>query len=317
MEPLVKKEVPDELLIKVMRFAKEHDTFTTKQLFEAYPNNQEFLLRYAIQNLRIEEKIYMFGNKRGAYYSINPNAGSEKEDLEPADPDKPNSYASKEVKELILAEAKKRNGLYFKRSELGLEEKYPIHVVIASMKQLIEDGELEVQGIRRWTEYRYSKGTEKPVTQDKPTEKNIDGNFEEKLLNYIIKAKVVTIPMLVEHFDMQRYNIIPALDSLVEKEEIYHEGNKRSSKYIHKDVPYTQVEKIVDELTEDRKITAQIDALSEFLYADEFSSVGIGLNREDKFELKFIHSGMIINRKTFDTLALGLTELKELTTVKE
>lgn len=318
MEPLVRKEVPDELIIKVMRFAKEHNIFTTKQLFEAYPNNQEFLLRYAVINLRIDEKIYMFGNKRGAYYSMNPNAGLEKDDLaEPTDPDKPNSYASKEVKELILAEAKKRNGRFFKRSELGLEEKYAIHIVIASMKQLIEEGELEVQGIRRWTEYRYSKGTEKPVTTDKPIEKVIDENFEGKLLAYILKNKVVTIPMLIEHFDTQRYNIIPVLDVLIEKEEIYHEGNKRSSKYIHKDVPYSQVEKIVTELTEDRKIVAQIDALSEFLYADEFSSVGIGLNREDKFEIKFIHSGMIIYRKTFDTLALGLTELKDLTTVKE
>jgi hypothetical protein len=316
VEPLVKKEVPNELFLKVLRFAKEHDTFTTKQLFEAYPNNQEFLLRYAIQNLRIEEKIYMFGNKRGAYYSMNPNAGSEKQDLEPTDPDKPNSYASKEVKELILAEAKKRNGLYFKRSELGLEEKYPIHVIIASIKQLIEDGELEVQGVRRWTEYRYSKGIKKTIAQDKPVEK-IDENFEKKLLEYIIKSKVVTIPILIDHFNVQRHNLIPVLDSLIEKEEIYHEGNKRSSKYIHKDVPYNQVEEIIDELREDRKIIAQIDSLSEFLYADEISSVSIGLNRDNKFELKFIHSGMIVDRKIFDSIPLGITGLKNLTILKE
>lgn len=315
MEPLIQKDVPEEIMLKVLRFAEKHDTFTTKQLFETYPNNQEFLLRYAVQNLRIEEKVFKFGNKRGAYYSMNPNIGPEKDDNQ-GEVTSGNSYANREVKQIILEEAKKRNGNYFKRSDLGLESKYPIHVIIASVKQLVEEKELEVQGIRRWTEYRYSKGENKSEKTPQQEKKN-NSNFENEILNYIIVTKVVTIPMLIEKFNTQRYNIIPALDSLVEKEEIYHEGNKRSSKYIYKDVPCDQVDKIIDQLTEERKITQTIDALSEFLFSDEFTSIGIGFNRNDKFEIKFISNGQIVKKTMFDTIEDGFSGIKELIKIKD
>ena len=71
------------------------------------------------------------------------------------------------------------------------------------------------------------------------------------------------------------------------KEEIiYHEGIKKSSKYIYHTVNSVEVEKIVHQLNEERKLDQQIDELSEFLIYEETAAISIGLNNDEKLEIK-------------------------------
>ena len=65
-----RKEVAPEIEEKILRFAQSKEQFVTKELFESYPNNPEYVLRYALNNLILDKKINMYGERKGAFYSI-------------------------------------------------------------------------------------------------------------------------------------------------------------------------------------------------------------------------------------------------------
>lgn len=92
-----RKEVALEIEQKVLKFAQNHEKFTTKQLFEAYPNNPEFILRYALNNLRFDNTIHVYGTKRSTFYSLKTDLPLE----EPTLPGKEGLNYEKEIPEVI------------------------------------------------------------------------------------------------------------------------------------------------------------------------------------------------------------------------
>lgn len=288
---LQRKEVDSVIEEKILRFAKERETFTTKELFEANPNIQEFLLRYALNNLRIDEKVFMFGNKRGAYYSTKKDCvktGDQELDSE-AD-----NQSLNDLVNLVFAKASNFDG-WFARPQIQIENVYPAQIIEA-LKKLEEAGKIEIQGKLRWTQYRVidpnriEEKVEKPVSSAK-----------DQVLEFIKKNKVTTVPILIDKLELQRYAVVAALKELEEEEEIYHDGIKKSSKYIHKDVDYSEVEKLVSELCEQRLIPTVIDELSAFLEGHQNCAISM-LQRGEKFVIRFINDGICLKEKDFPTL---------------
>lgn len=306
---LTKKEVPIEIEEKVLKFANEKIKFTIKEVFEKYSNNPEFLLRYAINNLRIDNKIFIHGNKRGAYYSINKNEESDNIENKHIEEEKNNSS----LRERILKNAKED---WFTRPQLNIED-VSIPIVLKVINELVLEGKLDIRGSRRWTEYKliniHSNQTSTTETEKNKTIKEEKSeNIKNNILEYIKNNKVATIPMIIEEFELQRYVIVPILEELCKEEVIYHEGIKKSSKYIYHTVNSTEVEKIVHKLNEDRRLDQQIDALSEFLIYEETAAISIGLNADEKLEFKFIRNGNS-TKKTFDNINDGFKYIKQLT----
>lgn len=278
------KEVSPEITEKVLRLAMGRETFSIKDVFEANPNNPEFQLRYALNNLRLAGKIFKFGEKRGAYYSIH----NEEEKANPENGD---------LRTALLAEIKKHSGRWFKRTDLKLDD-HSVPNILLEMKKLIDESVIDKRGELRWTEYLLKDN----VTPVEATTNESRNGYIELVLNYIKKAKVVTIPMIVENLEIQRNQVIPVIEQLVRDEEIWHEGLGRGSKYIYKDVPYSDVEKIVDGLNAERKISQKIDELSDFLCSDEVTAVSIGRKKKDNFQVRFISGGE--SRKTIELNSL-------------
>jgi len=297
---LEKKEVSEEMLDKVMKFAESCKTFTIKDVFNAYPNNQEYQLRYSIINLRIDKKIFMFGNKRGAYYSIHPE-----EPTEELVEDKPLTW-----QDLILREARKFAGKWFKRTDLDLKD-YSVPTVINTLKELIDLGKIEKRGELRWTEYFLLENV-KPVE----VQKEIKNDLKIAILNFVKKSKVVTIPMIVDALELQRYQVVPIIEVLVEEEEIWHEGLGRGSKYIYKDVDQSEIERITDELGKERKINQKVDQLSDFLFSDEIAAVSIGRKTPEMIRMKFFANGETRRVKEFQTIEELIAYVHELTVIR-
>ena len=133
------KEVSPEITEKVLRLAMGRETFSIKDVFEANPNNPEFQLRYALNNLRLAGKIFKFGEKRGAYYSIH----NEEEKANPENGD---------LRTALLAEIKKHSGRWFKRTDLKLDD-HSVPNILLEMKKLIDESVIDKRGELRWTEY--------------------------------------------------------------------------------------------------------------------------------------------------------------------
>lgn len=307
--------VPQEIIDKVVRFSDNHETFTTKQLFEAYPNNPEHLLRSALVILRNNKKVFMYGNKRGAYYSKNNNI-----DTNAVSENNENKKATimTSLKEVIMEKANKLNGNWFKRPDLVIEEA-SIPSVIESLKELISDGKIITRGAKRWTEYKVSDGSNSTETQkDNNDKQNITTNddIKETILNFIKQKRIVTIPMIVEKLEIQRYVVVKVLDELIEKEEIWHEGIKKSSKYIYKTVNVTEIDGIVADLQEERSIVTSIDDLSTFLHSDDNTVITIGYNTKLKPVINFVSHGERIKEKEFETIEDLLKAVYDLTELK-
>ena len=318
---LKRQPVDDVIIQKILRFAATKETFTTKELFAQYPNNPELILRYGLNNLRIDEKIFMYGNKKGAYYSL-------KKEL-----DATNKQAEKEedenLKKIILDKIKKITG-WFKTADLGLSEKFGHINILNTLHDLNNDNVILIRGAKRWTEYCLNSDSAQAElekeTPIKKAEKAQDGpkqdtrpsqqpNLKNKILNYIKKNKVVTIPMLIDETNEHRYIIMPYVTALEQEEEIYHEGNKRSSKYIYKDVSCSEVEEITKKLLEDQKIEQQIDELSKMLCANESVCFSIGFNNDNTFHIKQLANGSKISDKIYPTINDGFTSFKKLTEI--
>lgn len=301
---LDKKEVPEEFESKILAFAQTKDTFTTKDVFQKFENNPEFLLRYALNNLRIDNKICMYGNKKGAYYSVNFNLS---ETVEGQDSPKPDNS---DLKQRILDLSSKLTG-WFSRTDLKIED-VSIPVVLSAIKELVQEEKLDIQGELRWTKYRL-------VTEESEKEEeelSSSGAYSD-ILDFIKKRKVVTVPMIIEELEMPRYDIIEILNKLCEDEEIYHEGVKKASKYIYKTVLSHELEKITDQLKQDRKVEQRIDELSRFLICDEeYTAISIGMNTDEVLQVKFLQNGITSRLEQFEDLTKGIKFIYQLTDVK-
>jgi predicted transcriptional regulator len=303
-----KKDIPIELEEKILKFASTKETFTTKDLFEKYPNNPEFVLRYALNNLRIENRIQMIGNKKGAYYTSNMNLKEEVEVSETF------NTSNSDLKQRILDLSEKFPG-WWARTELGIDD-VSVPNILSSIKELIEEKKVESQGSLRWTKYRLVGKGDSESEEVKESKNDTPSNNYSDILDFIKKRKIVTIPMVVEELELSRSDIIDVLNKLCNEEEIYHEGIRKSSKYIYKTVSCNEVESIMAELTKERRIEERIDELSNFLISDEATAISIGLNKDDIFQIKFMKNGTINQLKKFENIKDGISFIYGLTNVK-
>jgi predicted transcriptional regulator len=303
-----KKDIPIELEEKILKFASTKETFTTKDLFEKYPNNPEFVLRYALNNLRIENRIQMIGNKKGAYYTSNMNLKEEVEVSETF------NTSNSDLKQRILDLSEKFPG-WWARTELGIDD-VSVPNILSSVKELIEEKKVESQGSLRWTKYRLVGKGDSESEEVKENKNDTPSNNYSDILDFIKKRKVVTIPMIIEELELSRSDIIDVLNKLCNEEEIYHEGVRKSSKYIYKTVSCSEVESIMEELSKERRVEERIDELSNFLISDEATAISVGLDRNDIFQIKFMKNGTINQLKKFENIKDGISFIYGLTNVK-
>lgn len=303
MEEQVRKDVPKEFEDKILRLAQSQQTFTTKDVFTAYPNNQEFMLRYALNNLRIDKKIFMHGNKRGAFYSTSINVIENKIEEKP--------IVNSDIKNKIL-QYQNRLTDWFKRADLNIEAQ-PIEI-LKTLKELESDGLITIRGAARWTEYRFGKRDARKEIAVTTTQG--DDNLKSTILSFIKNKKVVTMPMLIEELELQRYKILPVLQQLEQEEEIRHEGVKKSSKYIYKTVSCKEVEEIVSKLHEEAKVEECIDELSEFLCSDDATCISVGISKSETLEIKMMKNGNIIYRQQYQNFKDGFDKIHDMTTIK-
>ena len=303
-----KKDIPIELEEKILKFASTKETFTTKDLFEKYPNNPEFVLRYALNNLRIENRIQMIGNKKGAYYTSNMNLKEEVEVSETF------NTSNSDLKQRILDLSEKFPG-WWARTELGIDD-VSVPNILSSVKELIEEKKVESQGSLRWTKYRLVGKGDSESEEVKESKNDTPSNNYSDILDFIKKRKVVTIPMIIEELELSRSDIIDVLNKLCNEEEIYHEGVRKSSKYIYKTVSCSEVESIMEELSKERRVEERIDELSNFLISDEATAISVGLDRNDIFQIKFMKNGTINQLKKFENIKDGISFIYGLTNVK-
>ena len=332
---LKRQSVDDSIIKKILRFAETRETFTVKELFEAYPNNPDFVLRNGLVNLRIDEKLFMIGNKKGAYYTKDKNHRAEinEPEITPTVP----VPANKDIKNIILAKAKVKAD-WFQTPTLELSAIYNYANISTALHELIAEGKLLVRGSARWTEYRYANGaTQADVDKeeaakiakkaqdasDKKNEakaasaSNNQTDVKNKILEYIKKSKVVTIPMLIEELDLPRCIMMPYILELEKEEEIWHEGIKRSSKYIHKDVSSSEVENITQKLLAEKRVEQQIDELSEFLCSAIDTRISLGFDSHDVMKIKMFANGSKIQEHTFKNIPEAFSCIKSLTEIME
>lgn len=296
------QEVQPEITAKVIRFINAKEKFTTKELFAAYENTPEHLLRIALNNCRVEKKVFMHGNKRGAFYTKDEN------DEEAIVNDEIKNAVDPTLKETIFKKAIQLNR-WFKRSELELDEDYYPIVILAALKELKSEGKIEIQGELRWTQYCVS-GLEQNSNNDTASKDDL----QSKILLFIKKNKVVTIPEIMEEFELQRYKIVSILDDLVEAEEIRHEGIKKASKYIYKTVTPSEVEAILSDVSRERADEESIDDLSDFLLSHHYSCMSIGLKNGGIGSITKLSNGSVIERIKIDSGVDGIRNfIKELT----
>lgn len=300
------QDVQPEITAKVIRFIESKNKFTTKELFSAYENTPEHLLRIALNNCRVQEKIFMHGNKRGAFYS------KEKEDDSSVTSSTDVKIVNQKLKDIILQKAK-NIGKWFKRSDLELDNDYYPVEILSALKELKNENTIEIQGELRWTQYC---ATEYLNINDNNAKTIEVSDLQSNILNFIKKNKVTTIPEIVEEFELQRYKIIAVLDKLIESEEIRHEGIKKASKYIYKTVTPSEVEDILSDISKERCLSDDsIDDLSEFLLSSQAPCLSIGMRKEKGFISK-ISNGSIIEKNEFDSMDKIKEYIKEITEIQ-
>ena len=159
-----RKEVAPEIEQKVLKFAQDNEKFTTKQLFEAYPNNPEFILRYALNNLRLDNKIHSYGSKRSSFYSIKADLPLEEPPPLPEGP----SYEEEIPK--VIKERK-----VITTSQLVTELGFTSRVRVARvLNDLIDKELIYTEGVKRCRKYIWHTVTPSEVVQ--VLEDNAQGN---------------------------------------------------------------------------------------------------------------------------------------------
>ena len=191
-----------------------------------------------------------------------------------------------DLKQNILNFAQ-NNLRWFKRSEL--DELFPDESVYAlrqSLFSLIEDGELHYRGEKRTMEYASI------LLEDTEEEEVVDTELTKLILAYIEEVGVVTVPQLIEKFNVARSYIVTSLRELEEEEQIYHEGIKKSSRYVHMNYtpPKPEVKDKV-KVTDNEKakiLPKSIDRLSELLLVNNAVYVTY-INESKKYELRTVN----------------------------
>jgi hypothetical protein len=282
-----RREVAPEIEEKILRFAKGKEQFVTKELFESYPNNPEHVLRYALNNLILDKKINMYGERRGAFYSIKSGLQTPEGSL--------GRSGLNEGREAILQAAHACRSWFPKSGFLA-----------SVLKELVEEGLLEWRKVGKATEYRLV---------DKSRELTlVKSDLYKRILSFIEIKKVVTIPLLQTEFEVPRNSITEVIDKLIEQELIRHEGIKKSSKYIWYETSVSEAEEIKS--IEVKKPPCVIDKLSRFLMnGDVFPSVTLQSNENGHLIAKHRILGSVVeyiefdNIKKFDDYMRDMTKL--------
>ena len=274
------EELSPRLLQEVKEFILSRRDFCSSDLFAYLPKYQEHILRKALVYFRDEEEIlHLHGHGKSSIWSQHEELPDKEEEIEEAN----------DLKSLIL-EFAKTNLRWFKRAEI--DELIPdvnSYEIRKTLYELMDDGDIQMRGEKRATEYAYYE----VVTTDESeeVEKIANPNLKNNILDYIKTIGIVTVPQLITKFEVARSEIILALQELEEDEEIYHEGIKKSSRYLHKDVTETKAITILKEQREEKKELptqdAAIDQLSSLLIM--YSAVYITfINESMKYELRCV-----------------------------
>jgi predicted transcriptional regulator len=279
-------EKDDELnpaLIKVVeQFILSRKEFSSSDLFAALPNYQEHILRKVLIFLRDDKGIlHLHGHGKSSIWSQHSEL--------PEDPPV-NEEINMELRSKILDFAKS-NARWFKRSELDDLFEASAYEIRQTLYGLMDDGEIQMRGERRSTEYAYCEVTDE-IPENEDEETKADQELKLKVLELINELKVVTVPQLIEKLNKARSDIVLALRELEENGEIYHEGIKKSSRYIHKDVPVTKADTIIKEIREEKKeeklLEKPINELSALLRVNSAVYI-IFINNTQMYELRTVN----------------------------
>ena len=131
-----------------------------------------------------------------------------------------------------------------------------------------------------------------PDDEDENGEEKADPELSKNILAHIESVGVVTIPQLIEKFSVARTHIVRCLRELEEQEQIYHEGMKKTSRYIHKD--HTEVKnedkpKAAKTNDPETLVAAKaIDRLSSLLLVNSAVYITF-INASKKYELRCVN----------------------------
>jgi hypothetical protein len=272
------------LISEVETFVLGRQEFSSSDLFSTFPGHQEHILRKILIFLRDEKKmIHLHGHGKSSIWSQHselPDTSNEEEEID------------QELTAKILDFAK-LNMRWFKRSELDNLFEASAYDVRQALYGLMDDGEIQMRGEKRSTEYAYCEVID-TVDETEEGEQKADPVLKQNVLAHIEASRIVTIPQLIEKFDTARPNIVLALRELEEEGEIYHEGIKKTSKYIHKNVPTSAAESIAKEIREEKKdeeraIKKPVDELSSLLRCNSAVYI-IFIDGTQKYELRCVNT---------------------------
>jgi transcription initiation factor IIE alpha subunit len=284
------------LISEVEAFVLGRQEFSSSDLFSTFPGHQEHILRKILIFLRDEKKmIYLHGHGKSSIwsqYSELPDTSEEKEEI------------NQELTAKILDFAK-RNMRWFKRSELDNLFEASAYDVRQALYSLMDDGEIQMRGEKRSTEYAYCEVIDTVNETEEEGERKADPVLKQNILAHIEASRIVTIPQLIEKFDTARPNIVLALRELEEEGEIYHEGIKKTSKYIHKNVSPSAAESIAKEIREEKKdeeraIEKPIDELSSLLRCNSAVYI-IFIDGTQKYELRCVNALQGVTKTLFSS----------------
>lgn len=277
------EELSPKLIQEVEEFVLSLKDFSSSDLFTKFPQHQEHILRKILIFLRDEKGvIHLHGHGKSSIWSQH----SELPDEEVA------PEINQELNTKILDFAK-ANPRWFKRSELDSILDASPYEIRQALYGLMDDGEIQIRGERRSTEYAYFEVMSIEDEETTEDEAKADTILKQNVLEFIATSKVVTVPQLIEKFNTARTDIVLALRELEEEGEIYHEGVKKTSRYIHKDVPVSKADTITKEVREEKKeerLSFQpIDELSKLLHFNSAVYI-IFINDTQKYELRTVNA---------------------------
>ena len=271
-------ELSPKLIIEVENFVADKRDFSSSDLFAALPGHPDHILRKVLVHLRDDKgTLFLHGHGKTSIWSKHAELPEEEET-----PDEKVDSLKEEV--LKFAQENLR---WFKRSELDkILEENSAYEIRQALFSLMDDGEIQMRGEKRSTEYAYYEVLDAEEGEEEEVEIKADPVLKEKLLDHIKTAGVITVPDLIKKFELARNVIMIVLRELEDEEEIYHEGIKKTSRYIHKDTPTSKVDVILKENKDEKKefVDKSIDKLSTYLATSNVYIIFI--NSSKKYELR-------------------------------
>lgn len=284
-------ELNPRMIEDVEKFVMARRDFSSSDLFAEFPHHQEHILRKILVHLRDDKNVlHLHGHGKASIWSQHETLPDEEEIV---NEDQDNLKAQ-------ILEFAQKNLRWFKRSELDELFSTTAYEIRQALYALMDDGEIQMRGEKRSTEYAYCEVEDTSDEEEETGEVKANPELKQTVLEHIKKVGIATIPQLMEKFSTSRIAIVASLRELEEEEHIYHEGIKKTSKYIHKDVDVSKVETIVKEIREERKepeVEKAIDKLSSLLLISSAVYV-MFITSTKKYELR-----------SFNTLQGGATVL--------